>query len=284
MQAKERNITQLFKDWHGGDANAGNLMAQRFADWYYAIATSRLGEAAGAAPCQNASQAFLGGVAAIKDPRELVKWAHKLISAEVETLGSRATDGDESNGYTGDKRPKVLLANARRALPDEMRLLEAVYGGKVSNEQIDELSESLGGNPLGVLKARYRVKQWLRDNEQVPFEVAPDKPILDRAPLPLYEANRMATPNEEASFEQWMLSDIDLCRDIAEFAVFSIALRGGVPQAAASPKSSPKAGPTAVAEAGGSNAAMAIAGGGLIVGIVIVVIVVLAVAAYFVLG
>ena len=62
-------------------------------------------------------------------------------------------------------------------------------------------------------------------------EVAPDNPVLDRAPLPLYESGRMATEQEEVNFEHWMISDIDLCKDIAEFAHFSIALRGGLPSA-----------------------------------------------------
>jgi hypothetical protein len=52
----------------------------------------------------------------------------------------------------------------------------------------------------------------------------------------------MATPQEEINFEQWMISDLDLCRDIAEFAHFAIALRGGLP-AGAAPSS--KAGPSA---------------------------------------
>jgi hypothetical protein len=33
-----------------------------------------------------------------------------------------------------------------------------------------------------------------------------------------------------------MISDLDLCRDIAEFAHFAIALRGGLPQGDPQPK------------------------------------------------
>ena len=155
------------------------------------------------------------------------------------------SDGDEANAYTGNQKPKMLLAKAREALGAEVGLLEAVYGGKASPEEIETRAGPLGGNPLGVLKARYAVKRWLRDNAGVRFEVAPDNPVLDRAPLPLYESASMATAEEEAQFEVWMISDIDLCKDIAEFAHFSIALRGGLPSAeefaAQAAKAAPKA-------------------------------------------
>ena len=226
-----RSTRQLFNEWRKGDGQAGQAMAQRFADWYYAITTSRLGESRGRAPCDAACAKFGEGIVQVNDAKALVGWAHEIVLNELRTAGSRATDGDEPNAYTGDKQPKELLVQARGQLPTEVGLLEAVYAGHNSKEEIDALAAPLGGNPLGILRARYRVKQWLRDHEGVPFEVAPDQPVLDRAPLPLYESARMATPQEEVHFEQWMISDIDLCRDIAEFAHFAIALRGGLPQA-----------------------------------------------------
>lgn len=228
-QADTRSTKVLFREWRGGDAEAGQLMAQRFADWYYAISTSRLGEDGGRGPCEAACAKFGEGIVTVTESRNLVPWAHEIIQKELDGAGSRITDGDDPNAYTGNQRPKVLLMKAREALPDEVELLEATYGGSSSDEEIERLAAPLGGNPLGVLKARYRVKQWLRDHADVPFEVAPDEPVLDRAPLPLYESARMATPEEEVNFEHWMISDIDLCKDIAEFAHFSIALRGGLP-------------------------------------------------------
>jgi hypothetical protein len=218
-----RSTKQLFNDWRKGDGEAGQLMAQRFADWYYAISTSRLGESRGRGPCDAACQAFGAGIVNVTESRALVGWAHEIVQRELEKAGSRTMDGDEPNAYTGDKSPKDLLCRARTALPAEVELLEATYSGRASKDQT--------ANPLGVLKARYRVKQWLRDNQDVPFEVAPDDPVLDRAPLPLYESGRMATEQEEINFEHWMISDIDLCKDIAEFAHFAIALRGGLPSA-----------------------------------------------------
>lgn len=228
-ETDNRSTKQLFNDWRKGDAQAGQLMAQRFADWYYAITTSRLGEDRGRAPCDAACQRFGEGIVAVTDSKALVGWAHDIVLEELARAGSRAMDGDDPNAYTGDQAPKELLLRAREALAAEVRLLEASYGGAASKDEVDALAGPLGGNPLGILKARYRVKQWLRDNEGVPFEVAPEDPVLDRAPLPLYESGRMATPQEEVGFEQWMISDLDLCRDIAEFAHFAIALRGGLP-------------------------------------------------------
>jgi hypothetical protein len=233
--ADRRSIKQLFKDWRSGDPASGQMMAQRVADWYYAIATSRLGEQRGKGPCEAACGAFGAGIVQVTEPRQIEGWAHGLITTEVVRSGTRARDGDDPSLYTRGQQPKALLVQARDKLPDEVALLSAVYGERAAREQIDALAAPLGGSPLGILEARYRVKRWLRDNARVRFEVVPDKPILDRAPLPLYEADRMASTAEEAQFELWMLTDLDLCKDIAEFAHFSIALRGGLPERAASP-------------------------------------------------
>jgi hypothetical protein len=229
MAGEKRSTQVLYREWRDGNAEAGQIMAQRFADWYYAISTSRLGETRGREPCEASCGMFGEGIVNIREGRDLVPWAHSVIQAQIEAAGSRATDGDEANAHTGHQKPKLLLAKARRDLSTEVALLEATYGGNASPDEIEQRAAPLGGMPLGVLKARYSVKRWLRDNADVPFHVAPDQPDLDRGPLPLYESNRMASKDEEVSFETWMISDIDLCKDIAEFAHFSIALRGGLP-------------------------------------------------------
>lgn len=237
--ADTRSIKDLFRAWRSGDGAAGQTMAQRFADWYYAVATSRLGERGGREPCERACAKFGEGVVKQSEHRTLVKWAHEIIASEVREAGARISDGDEASTYTGGQKPKGLLISARKALGDEVKLIEAVYTGKPDAE-VEKLAEPFGGMPIGVLKARYRVKQWLRDNKKVPFEVAPNDPVLDRAPLPLYESGRMSSPAEEDTFEQWMLSDLDLCKDIAEFAQFAIALRGGLPPRSTSAPRPPK--------------------------------------------
>ena len=271
-----RSTRELFRAWRSGDGEAGQVMAQRFADWYYAIATSRLGESRGRGPCDAACAAFGQGIVGVTESRALVAWAHELIATEVAKAGARATDGDEPSAFTGNQKPKPLLQRARQSLPDEIALLEAVYMGQESDEVIERMAAPQGGVPLGILKARYAVKQWLRDQANVPFEVAPDNPVLDRAPLPLYEADKMASPDEESQFEQWMLTDIDLCKDIAEFAHFSIALRGGIPAGAPPAEASrPKAAtaPTTFdddLEPSGSSSSKAAMGIGLVVAVVLV--------------
>jgi hypothetical protein len=269
--SETRSTKQLFQEWRQGDAEAGQAMAQRFADWYYAIATSRLGETSGKEPCEKACASFGAGVANITDPRELVGWAHALITAELKPLGERVNNLDEPNAYTRNRNPKALLVKAREALPKELELLEACYGHTKTEEEVDALAKPMGGNPLGILRARYAVKRHLRDEVKIPFEVAPDEPVLDRAPLPLYESGTMATPDELVNFEHWMLSDIDLCKDIAEFAHFAIALRSGLPTGSEAKKAAAKADTPA------SGAAMGVAAvtGLAIVGIVVVTIILL---------
>ena len=90
-----------------------------------------------------------------------------------------------------------------------------------------DLAEAAGGWPLAVLDARYALKRWLRENARINFSVVPDQADLDRAPMPLYEASRMASAEEEDYFEKWLISDLYLCRDVAEFATFAHALRAG---------------------------------------------------------
>ena len=63
-----RSTSKLFTEWRGGDAEAGQIMAQRFADWYYAIATSRLGEDGGRGPCETACAKFGEGIGMEGDP------------------------------------------------------------------------------------------------------------------------------------------------------------------------------------------------------------------------
>ncbi len=231
-----RSTKDLFKAWRGGDAAAGHTMAQRFADWYYAIATSRLGESRGRGPCDTACRRFGEGIVQVTESRALVKWAHDIVVQELQSAGGVARDGDESNAYTNNSTPKALLARAKTALPTEIAVLEAVYGGTMSEDEVEALAAPLGGNPIGVLTARYAVKKWLNINAGVPFAVTPDNPILDRAPLPQYESAHM-NADEVIQFEHWMLTDFDLCRDIAEFATYSVALRGGIGNVKAAPAS-----------------------------------------------
>ena len=79
-------------------------MAQRFADWYYAIAVSRLGEARGSGPCDTACQRFGEGIVQVSESRALVQWAHDIVLTEVSRAGGVARDGDEPNADSDQRQ------------------------------------------------------------------------------------------------------------------------------------------------------------------------------------
>lgn len=252
--APEPTVQQLFKRWRGGDAEAGTAMAQKFTDWYYAITAARLGDQLGREPLQRACGAFAEGIVGVSRSAELVDWAHGLIETELKQVGGRTPGGDFPNALTANQSPAQLLQDARKGLSaDHAELLDAAYGGKVTLDDLIALSERHNGWPHAVLEARYALKAELKKRARINFDVVPVQPDLDRAPLPLYEAARMANEGEDASFEKWLISDIDLCRDVAEFATFAHALRAGAfagphPSAAApAPAPPPIAAPAPVA-------------------------------------
>ncbi|GDX83094.1 hypothetical protein LBMAG42_49050 [Deltaproteobacteria bacterium] len=224
----------LFKQWrHQGDAAAGQAMAQRFSDWYYAITTCRLGDAHGRGPLQRACVRFQQGILSVTTPTELADWSHVLLMEEVKMAGGRIAGGDFPNQLTGGRSPTELLQQvAGRLEPGVVRLLTAAYDSEVPLEEVTALAETMGGYPFAVLHARLAAKRALRDHAGVAFTEVPDSPNLDLAPLPLYEAGRMPREAEETGFEKWMLTDMGLCKDIAEFGVFAQAMRAGALRAA----------------------------------------------------
>lgn len=237
---------QLFRSWRGGDAEAGQAMAQRFSDWYYAIAASRLGDPDCRAPLQRACERFAEGVKNVNEARQLAGWAHEIVIEELRKAGERATTGDFPNALTKNRKPSQLLTQAAGQLTaKQVELLSMAYDRNRSLDQVKSMAESMGGYPLAVLEARYALKRALKSTSGVPFTEVPDKANLDWAPLPLYEGGRMAQGNEEKAFEVWMLSDLALCKDIAEFSAFALAMRSGGLQVASAPASSPTPSPGA---------------------------------------
>lgn len=288
----EQDVRKLFKQWRGGDAQAGQAMAQRFSDWYYAITAVRLGDTAGRVPLEKACQSFAQGIVGVARSAELVDWAHSLVATELEVAGSRVKGGDFPNALTGERSPTALLAEVRPALsPDQCRLLHMAYGHGADLDALTEEAERLGGMPLALLQARYALKRALRDRAGIQLVVVPESPNLDLVPLPLYEAARMDSPEDERDFEQWLISDLELCQDVAEFATFSHALRAGAfggeaPRSAAEPKgrssrdvsgNAASSGTDMVEDTGGSKGsglgAVAIVGGLLVVGLILAVLV-----------
>lgn len=243
-EGAEPTAQQLFKQWQSGDPRAGQAMAQKFTDWFYAITAVRLGDAAGRPPLERACQTFAQGITGVARSGELVPWAHSLVLNEIESAGGRIEGGDFPNALTGNRAPSLLLRRARKLLTEpQVELLALTFDERVPLAKLEARAEALGGWPHAILDARYALKRALRKSEGVNFAVAPEAPDLDRAPLPLYEACRMASGAEEGSFEQWLLTDLDLCRDVAEFATFAHALRTGIYSEAAeapAPSSAPK--------------------------------------------
>ncbi len=222
-------VQQLFKRWRSErDATAGQQMAQKFSDWYYAITAARLGDRTGREPLEAACQAFEQGIVQVKRTSELVDWAHEIVAKEIERAGGRVGGGDFPNALTQKRSPTELLVAARSALPaHQVEVLALAFDPSVDAATLEARAEPYGGVPDAILEARYALKRYLRDSAGVELEVVPDQPNLDLAPLPLYEAARMTEGSEEAAFEKWLLSDIELCKDVAEFAAFAHALRAG---------------------------------------------------------
>lgn len=233
--AETTSIQDLFKQWRSGQAQAGQVMAQRFTDWYYAIAVSRLGDQNCRTPWQRACGRFQQGILKVTNPAELIDWAYGIISDELRVSGGRVAGGDFNNKLTGGRSAVQLLQESSAFLsPETARLLACAYEPQHSIDTLTDMAESAGGMPFAILQARYQLKLRLKEQAKIAFTEVPDSPVLDRAPLPLYEAGRMS-PQEEAGFEKWMLTDPGLCKDIAEFGVFVLALRHGAVSQPASP-------------------------------------------------
>ncbi len=233
------SVPKLYRRWRHGDATAGQHMAQRFSDWYYAVTAVRLGDRAGRAPLQRACERFAQGIVDVDREERLVPWAHDLLLEELEQAGGRIQGIDQGNALTGGQRPSVFLARAGRALPpDQFELLVLCYDATVPTEKVRARAERMGGWPSAVVQARYALKRYLRDRENIQFREIPDEPDPDLAPLPLYEANRLTT-REERAFEQWLLTDMGLCRDVGEFAAFALSMRAAGTQALKRPEPRP---------------------------------------------
>lgn len=228
-EAADVTVQQLFKKWRSGDAEAGQTMAQRFSDWYYAIAAVHLGDRKGRAPLDRACQAFAQGIVNIHRPGDLIEWAYALIQQELIGAGGRIIGPDTGNALTGNRPPSRLLREVRRNLdPDQLQLLHLLYTGSTDVGAIERLAEPQGGMPVAALRARYTLKRLLRTNATVNFQETPLELNFDRAPLTYYESDRLTSNEEIEAFEKWLLSEPTVCRDVAEFAAFTHAIRAGL--------------------------------------------------------
>jgi hypothetical protein len=234
---------QLFKQWRGGDAEAGKAMAQRFSDWYYAITTARLGDENARGPLERACVTFQQGIVNVTKSSQLVDWAHDIVAKEVDAAGRRNTGGDFPNALTKNQSPTSLIRTAAAKLDAaQIELLQKAYSVSANAETIANLAAKSGGFPGAVYRARHALRQALQSEAGIAFTTSPNPENLDWGPVPLYEAGKLASPAEERAFERWMLQDPTVCREIAEFASFAHALRAGAlqgkqPAARTGPKS-----------------------------------------------
>jgi hypothetical protein len=234
---------QLFKQWRGGDAEAGKAMAQLFSDWYFAITTARLGDENGRGPLERACVTFQQGIVNVSKASHLVDWAHDIVTKEVDAAGRRNTGGDFPNALTKNQSPTSLIKTAAGKLDAaQIELLQKAYSVSTNADTIASLAAKSGGFPGAVYRARHALRQALQSEAGIVFTTTPNPDNLDWAPLPLYEAGKLASPAEERAFERWMLQDPTVCREIAEFAAFAHALRAGAlqgkqPSARTGPKS-----------------------------------------------
>jgi hypothetical protein len=222
---------QLYKQWRGGDAEAGKAMAQRFSDWYYAITTARLGDENARGPLERACATFQQGIVNVTKSSQLVDWAHDIVAKEVDAAGRRNTGGDFPNALTKNQSPTTLIRTAAAKLDAaQIELLQKAYSVSANAETIANLAAKSGGFPGAVYRARHALRQALQSEAGIAFTTSPDPENLDWGPLPLYEAGKLASAAEERAFERWMLQDPIVCREIAEFASFAHALRAGALQ------------------------------------------------------
>jgi hypothetical protein len=225
----------LFNRWKAGDAEAGQEMAQRFSDWYFAIAAIRYGEQRSRVCLERACQLFAQGISSIEAGQDLEEWAYGILDGELQSLNGGESGADEPSRLTGNRAPSRLM---RRVIAEAecpgLPLLAMTWNPQVPLSDLRQAAEEAGGYPISILKARYELKNWLLDQEAVPFAQTPNDANLDFLPLPLYEAGRLS-PEEARRFEHWLLHDSDLRKDALEFSNFSMVMHAGVLKSLCSP-------------------------------------------------
>ena len=210
MSDNQPTVIQLFRKWRSGDESAGQEMAQN-SDWYYAISTIRVPGQEGRPPMEAACQSFAQGIITVTRPRALVDWATTSSSASLlrpATDWVRATQrgSDNPNAMTRDRSPVELLQNVADQIdPNHRRVLALAYDPTVDLSVVDKAADPLGGTPFAMLEARYALKRALKATQDVPFAVVPDQADMDRAPISLYEAHRLASGKEISELEKWLL-------------------------------------------------------------------------------
>jgi hypothetical protein len=211
-------IEKLFVNWHNGDKTASEQMADRFDLWFDALTTFYLGSNSQKdSSYQKVCKTFSGNIQKIKKSRDLVPFAHEILSKELSSNPGTTVD-DFTNAMLNQKPAAELLNSVWNDLtPTEQASLLQVYGA--SNERTN--------TPFIVLSARNKLKSLLQQQCGVEFISIVKRLERDLCPLPLYEGNKLLNAQEAQYFERWLLNAPNICQEILEFSPFAHALRNG---------------------------------------------------------
>jgi 4'-phosphopantetheinyl transferase EntD len=172
-------------------------MAQRFTDWYFAIAATRLGEDGGDPAFREACTQFSRGVGKVADARRLLGWAHTIARKQIEsaTPGGRVADADlhpDEAAFAATLRGyrQVGFVGGRLALREARHALGAPIGPSLPD---DRGAPSMPPGFVGSVshKRTLAVAIAARDVEGI---VGVD--LEDRAPARLRIADRVLRPPE----------------------------------------------------------------------------------------
>jgi len=213
-------IEELYLRWKLGNQAAGQMLANRFSQWFGAVITIRMGTTRGQQPLQNACARFSQDFGTVDTVEKIHLWAHSVLKGAAPETGKPQNDDVPAEVATALRKAKNLKPAPHPNLGD----LYNFYAGSMPSEQASSIA------PKDLLAARYALKRQLKDKYGIPFTVTPQRAINpDARPLPWYEARRFEYPEEGTRFETWLLNQNDLCVDLWEFAPYANCLRVGLP-------------------------------------------------------
>jgi len=213
-------IEELYIRWKLGNQAAGQMLANRFSQWFGAVITIQMGTTRGQQPLQNACARFSRDFGTVETVEDIHRWAHGTVKDEAADTREPQNDPVPDEVATSLRKAK----NLKPALHPNLADLYSFYAGSMAPEQARTLA------PKDLLAARYALKRLLKNKYGIPFTVTPQRAINpDARPLPWYEARRFNHPEEGARFETWLLNQNELCVDLWEFAPYANCLRVGLP-------------------------------------------------------
>ena len=207
-------IEKLFINWYNNeDPEAASKMVYRFELWFDSLSLFYLGENSQKQQIyKKICQTFSSNIKQIRKPKELVPFAHDILH---KTLPKEIlTEKDYTSSMLNERSAGDLIKEVWGNLsPSEQSILLQNYQ---SSEPVSNLYK--------LLSARASLKRLLQQ-VGINFMILEQNPDPDLIPLPLFEAGKLKSKDEERYFEYWLLNVESVCRDIAEFAPFTQALK-----------------------------------------------------------